>query len=157
MKNILRTKGRFVTYSFLESGSDERQYNAPFVELPVVGFNRTKYGMYKEYHTSADNLDFISPNGLQGSYEVIVSLINAFEYNEKYKIRVLCEPQLGKRGLYPTISQKGSYDSVAAMMNFIKYCDGKNDLFDISDRINIPINRLIEIVEKLKNNDLLEC
>lgn len=155
LNNILKSNGKYAKYSFIESGSDERQYNAPFIELPVVGFCRTKYGMYKEYHTSADNLDFVTPNGLQGSYDIIVKLINALEYNEYYKIKVLGEPQLGKRGLYPTISQKGSYNAVSAMMNFIKYCDGKNDLFDISDRINVPVNILIDIVDKLSRFDLL--
>lgn len=155
LKNILKTKGKYIPYSFIYSGSDERQYNAPFVELPVVGYNRTKYGMYDEYHTSADDMNFVSPNGFQGSYEVMVKLINALEYNEYYKIKVLCEPQLGKRGLYPTISQKGSYDVVSAMMNFIKYCDGKNDLFDISDRIDVPVNILIDNVDLLNKYDLL--
>ena len=156
IKNILKNRGKYTTHTFLESGSDERQYNAPFIDLPVVGYNRTKYGMYKEYHTSADDLNFVTPSGLQGSYEVLVSLIHALEYNNYYKIKVLGEPQLGKRGLYPTISQKGNYDTVASMMNLIKYCDGKNDIFDISNRINVPVELLIEIIDKLIANDLLE-
>ncbi len=158
LMNTLRGRENFKEYSFLKRGSDERQYNAPGIDLPVVGFCRSKYGEYLEYHTSADNLGLISPSGLQGSYEVMTDWIQAMEHNRKYKVTVLCEPQLGKRGLYPTISQKGSYDEVAAMTNFIAYADGKNDLFDISDRIGVPMHKLVLIAKKLEGSNLLgEC
>lgn len=156
LKSILHFKPNYIEYSFLKRGSDERQYNAPGIELPVVGFCRSKYGEYPEYHTSADNMDLISPKGLQDSYETIVNWINSMEYNYKYKVTVLCEPQLGKRGLYPTISQKGSYDAVMAMTNFIAYADGKNDFFDISNIINIPTFELLQIIDKLKDHELIQ-
>ena len=156
LTNILRNAPNFKEYSYLKRGSDERQYNAPGVELPVVGFCRTKYGDYPEYHTSLDNMGLISPAGLQGSYEVMTRWIRAMEYNANYRIKVLCEPQLGKRGLYPTISQKGSYDTVAAMTNFIAYADGRNDLFDISNLIGVSTEALIPIVEKLRTGGLIE-
>lgn len=155
LKNILGGRKRYSTFSFLKRGSDERQYNAPGIELPVVGFCRTKYGEYPEYHTSADNMGLISPAGLQGAYDVMTRWIQAMEHNKKYRVTVLGEPQLGKRGLYPTISQKGSYDEVKAMVDFITYADGKNDLFDISDRIGVPAEVLIPIVDKLEENDLI--
>lgn len=156
MKNILGGRVSFKEYSFLDRGSDERQYNAPGVDLPVVGFCRSKYGNYPEYHTSADNMGLISPSGLQGSYDVMTEWIQVMEHNKKYKVAVLCEPQLGKRGLYPTISQKGGYEEVRAMTDFIAYADGKNDLIDISDRLSVPISILIQFVEKLINKNLLE-
>ena len=156
LKSILHFNNNYKEYSFLKRGSDERQYNAPGIELPVVGFCRSKYGEYPEYHTSADNMELISPNGLQGSYETLVNWINSMEYNYKYEVTVLCEPQLGKRGLYPTISQKGSYDAVMAMTNFIAYADGKNDLFDISNIIGVPPYELIPVIEKLEYNQLLK-
>jgi aminopeptidase-like protein len=158
LKNILKyhTKDRYSTYSFLERGSDERQYNAPGIELPVVSYCRSKYGEYPEYHTSADNMEIVSSSGFQGSYEVMTQVILALEYNSNYKVNVLGEPQLGKRGLYPTISQKGSYDAVRAMTNFIAYADGKNDLIDISNRIGVQMTKLIDIVKKLKENNLIE-
>ena len=156
LKNVLKFRGAYTEYSFLDRGSDERQYNAPGVELPVVCFCRSKFGCYPEYHTSADNMGLVSPAGFQGSYEVMVQVIRAIEYNAKYRINVLCEPQLGKRGLYPTVSQKGSYGAVKAMTDFIAYADGKNDLIEISERIGVPIYRLIEIVKKLRDNHLLE-
>lgn len=158
LKNVLNnyTGGKYSVYSFLNRGSDERQYNAPGIELPVVCYCRTKFGEYSEYHTSADNMGLISPSGFQGSYEVMTQVIQALEYNANYRILVYGEPQLGKRGLYPTISRKGSYNAVAAMMDFIAYADGKNDLIDISNRIHVPVKELTAIVDQLLANGLLE-
>lgn len=156
LKTVLKFHGAYTEYSFLNRGSDERQYNAPGVDLPVVCFCRSKFGEYPEYHTSADNMSLVSPEGFQGSYEVMTQVICAIERNGYYEMNVLCEPQLGKRNLYPTISQKGSYDAVKAMTNFIAYADGKNDLFDISMRIGVPVYKLIEIVEQLEEHGLLK-
>ena len=77
------------------------------------------------------------------------------ENNSKYKINCLCEPQLGKRGLYPTISTKDSGLQVRDMMNFIAYADGSKDLIEISNTINVPVWNLYPIIEKLKNANLL--
>ena len=156
LKNVLSYQEKHTNYSFLERGSDERQYNAPGVELPVVCFCRSKFGEYPEYHTSGDDLALITPEGLSGSYGVMRQVIQGLEHNDYYRIKVLCEPQLGKRGLYPTVSQKGSYDEVRAMTDFIAYADGKNDLIGISNLIGVPIKELISITEKLIKNELLE-
>lgn len=157
MQNVLSfQQPDYKQYSFLERGSDERQYNAPGVDLPVCGFCRSKYGEYPEYHTSADNMSLISPEGLQGAYEIMKQVILALEYNKFYSINCLCEPQLGKRGLYPTVSRKGIYAEVKKLTNFIAYADGKRDLIDISNKINIPICELIENIDKLKESDLLD-
>lgn len=145
----------YKSYSFLERGSDERQYNAPGVDLPVCAICRSKYAEYPEYHTSKDDLQVISPEGLFGAYEVYKHCILALENNYKYKIKVLCEPQLGKRGLYPTISQKGTYDEVKAMTDFIAYADGTNDVIDISNIIGVPVKDLLIIIKKLKQAELL--
>lgn len=157
LKNILKfhTNGEYSDYSFLCRGSDERQYNAPGINLPVVCFCRSKFGEYPEYHTSADDMSFVSPEGFQGSYDVMVKAIEALEYNSFYRVSVLGEPQLGKRGLYPTLSQKGNYDEVLPMKNLIAYSDGNNDLIEISNIIDVPIDRLIPIIDKLKTNKLL--
>jgi len=145
----------FIKYSFLEKGSDERQYNAPGVDLPVCCVMRSKYGTYPEYHTSLDNLDFVSPEGLLGSYDVLRECLILIEKNCKYKINCLCEPQLGKRGLYPTVSTKATPKIVRSMMNFIAYADGENDLIDISNRINVPAWKLHPIAAKLMKAGLL--
>ncbi len=156
LKNVLKYHyPKYKSYSFLTRGSDERQYNSVGVELPVCGFCRSKYHEYPEYHTSADDMNLISPKGLQGAYDVMVKVINVLENNFYYKVTCKCEPQLGKRGLYPTISQKGSYNEVAAICDFIAYADGRHDLISISDQINVSADNLICIIEKLKRNQLL--
>ena len=157
LKHILeKHTTSFKVYSYLERGSDERQYNAPGIDLPVCGFCRTKYAQYPEYHTSADDLSVISPNGFAGSYDIMTKCIELLEYNRKYKVKVLCEPQLGKRGLYPTISQKGIYDEVRNMTNFIAYADGRNTLVDIAQIINADALELIDIAKKMCENGLMD-
>lgn len=142
-------------YSFLISGSDERRFNAPGIDLPVVGFSRSLYSKYPEYHTSADNLLLISPSGLQGSFDVMTKCVTALEWNEKYCMRCLCEPQLGKRGLYPTVSRKGQYEEVFKLKNMIAYFNGKNDLIDVSNIIGVPVEAMIKNLNNLLKNDLI--
>ena len=101
-------------------------------------------------------MELISPSGLQGAYEVYRQCIEALEENCVYQVQCLCEPQLGKRGLYPTISQKGSYDDVNAMVDFIAYADGKNDLIEISNIIGVPVRRLVDIAARLRENGLIK-
>lgn len=158
LQNVLyfHTDNHFSDFDFLHRGSDERQYSAPGIDLPIVTFCRSKFHEFPEYHTSADNLSYISPEGLYGAYEVMIKTIQALEYNAFYKVQVLGEPQLGKRGLYPTISQKGNYNEVQAMTDFIAYADGKNDLIAISERIHVSVHDLIPIVQKLLENNLIE-
>lgn len=157
-KNVLSFRyPEYTRYSFLQRGSDERQYNAPGVDLPVCAVCRSKYGEYPEYHTSKDDLGLISPSGLYGAYDVYRDMIEALEYNHRYQVQCVCEPQLGKRGLYPTVSQKGSYDAVKSMTNFIAYADGRNDLIEISDIIGVSVNDLIPMVEKLERAALVKA
>lgn len=156
LKNVLKSRSSHTVYPFLDRGSDERQFNAPGIDLPVVCFCRTKFGEYPEYHTSADNMNLVSAKGFQGSYEVMTEVIDVLENNYNYKVTVLCEPQLGKRGLYPTVSQKGSYDAVKAMTDLIAYADGRNDLIDISNRICVEVKELIPVIKNLKEHGLLE-
>jgi aminopeptidase-like protein len=154
--NVLKFKHpSFIRYSYLDRGSDERQYNSPGIDLPVVSIMRSKYGNYPEYHTSLDNLDLVTPNGLYGAYDVLKECITLIENNIKYRINCLCEPQLGKRGLYPTLSTKESGLQVRDMMNFIAYADGFRDLIGISNAINGPVWNLYPIIRKLKNANLI--
>lgn len=146
----------FKQYSYLDRQSDERQYCSPGVDLPVATVMRTKYGAYPEYHTSLDNLDLISPDGLHGGYEVLKLCIQCLEKNHFYRSIHLCEPQLGKRGLYPTLSTKNSQEIVRDMMNLIAYCDGKNDLLNIAEIINVPMWELLELVEQLCEQKIVE-
>jgi aminopeptidase-like protein len=146
----------FVSYSFLDRGSDERQYCSPGMNLPVCSIMRTKYGCYPEYHTSLDDLNLVTPAGLFGGYEVLKKVIECLEVDEVLSSTVLCEPQLGKRGLYPTISTKNSGAQVRDMMNFLAYCDGNLSNLEIAEKINVPLWELIDTIEKCKSERLLE-
>jgi aminopeptidase-like protein len=155
--NILGSKHPdFRRYSFLDRGSDERQYCSPGVDLPVVSLMRTKYREYPEYHTSLDNLELVTPAGLEGSFALHQDCIDLLERNRVYKTRCLGEPQLGTRGLYPTIATKDSHRQVIDMLNFIAYADGVNDLIDISNIIQVPVRNLYSIIEKLTVANLLQ-
>ncbi len=156
LKNVLKYKEKHTIYGFHERGSDERQYNAPGVDLPVVVFCRSKFGEFPEYHTSADNMTFVSPEGFQGAYESMIEAIEILEKNAYYRVKVLCEPQLGKRGLYSDISRKGTYDGIMVQRDVISYADGRNDLLDLSERIGVPVSEIVDIVDRLVDNDLLE-
>ncbi len=156
LSNVLDHNVKYTRYDYLNRGSDERQYNAPGVDLPVVGFSRSLFGRFPEYHTSKDDMSLVSPEGFAGSYDIMTQVIDLHEHNGKYRIKVLCEPQLGKRNLYPTVSRKGSYEEIKSLTNFIAYADGTNDLIDISNRIGVAVKELIEIKDKLSVHDLLE-
>jgi aminopeptidase-like protein len=145
----------FRSYSFLDRGSDERQYCSPGVDLPVCSVMRSKYGTYPEYHTSLDDLDLVTPAGLSGALAALVRCVECLEANRTYRTTVLGEPQLGKRGLYPSISMKGSADHVANMMHVLSYADGSNDLLGIAEIVGVPMWDLFGIVESLISNRLL--
>ena len=125
-KHVLKhTDTNFKTYTWLDRGSDERQYCAPGIDLPIASIMRSKYGQYPEYHTSLDNLEnLVTPKGLDGGYWALRRAIEAIEKNKKYQVSVLCEPQMGKRGLYPTLSTKKSKEKVKLMMDLMSLCDG---------------------------------
>ena len=124
----------FIKYTWLDRGSDERQYCAPGIDLPIASMLRTKYGKYPEYHTSLDDLEkVVSPKGLNGGYWMLRRAIEAIEKNKKFKTTVLCEPQMSKRGLYPTLSTKKTGEQSRLMMNFMSLCDGNNSLLDIAE------------------------
>lgn len=156
IENVLKFRPHYSKYTFLTRGSDERQYNAPGVDIPFVNFSRSLFGQYPEYHTSKDDMTIVSPEGFQGTYDVLCEVIEALEHNCCLRVKCLCEPQLGKRNLYPTVSRKGIYDEARVMTNFIAYSDGSNDLIDISERINAPVSKLIGIMNTLLENSLLE-
>ena len=143
-------------YSFLSRGSDERQYCAPNIDLPVVTFCRTKFGEFKEYHNSLDNLNFVTSTGLNDSIETLTRLVTVLENSHNLYTQCYCEPQLGKRGLYPTLSKVGSYDQVENMMNLLAYADGRS-LLEIAELINVPVWHLLDDLKILKDQNLIDC
>ena len=146
-----------VEYSYLDRGSDERQYCSPGVDLPVASIMRTRYNSYPEYHTSLDDLNLVTPTGLEGAFEALTKTINLIEHNHVYRATTPCEPQLGRRGLYPTLSTRGAGYSVRAMTNILAYSDGTRDLVDLASFIGISAEEAIETADKLVKAGLLEA
>ena len=153
------TDANFVKYTWFDRGSDERQYCAPGIDLPIASIIRTKYGKYPEYHTSLDDLEtVVTPSGLDGGYWAIRRAIEALERNKNYRVSVLGEPQMGKRGLYLTLSTKKSKSGkeIKLMMDFISLCDGRTSLLKIAEKLDVPIWDLYDLCDKLEEHRLLE-
>lgn len=145
--HTLKNKENFKAFSFLDRGSDERQYNAPLVNLGIVGVCRTRYGDYDGYHNSKDDLNFISEKGLMGGLQSMQEMILNLEINAIYENTIVCEPNLGKRGLYHTLS---TANDIPLACNFLAYCDGENDIIDIANILNIQAYEFKELLEKIK-------
>jgi aminopeptidase-like protein len=156
-KHVLKwTDPDYKSYTWLDRASDERQYCAPGIDLPIASISRTKYGEYPEYHTSLDNLyDVVTPKGLDGGYWALRRALELIEKNNIYKVNILCEPQMGRRGLYPTLSKKNSGGQTKLIMNLLSYCDGGHSLIDIAEKINLPAWDLYESIETLISHDLI--
>lgn len=153
-----QTEEAFNLLEFHPSGSDERQFCSPGFNLPVGSLRRTNAGQYPQYHTSADNKDYISFPAMEKAVRKYLEIIELIERNETY-INTLpyCEPQLGKRGLYPTLgAQKSKENFVKAMMWILNLADGEHDLIAISQRSNIPVHNLLPVVDTLLENGILE-
>jgi len=157
-KHVLKhTDPAYKAYEWKDRGSDERQYCSPGVDLPIASIMRTKYGMYEEYHTSMDDLvNVVTPDGLQGGYNITKLAIESLENNKYPKINVFCEPQLGKRAMYPTISAKTSSKEVRLMMDIISYSDGNKSLIEIAELCRVPIWQLYPIIEQLTHCKLIK-
>ena len=125
------------------------------MDLPVCSVMRSKYGAYPDYHTSLDNLDVISPAGLQGGFEVIQRCIEILEKNTFWKATTLGEPQMGKRGLYSTISLKNSAASTREMMNALAYCDGQHDDELIQTQTGLSAEQTSAILDTLSAEGLV--
>jgi aminopeptidase-like protein len=146
----------YTEYTFLERASDERQYCSPGVDLPVASIMRSKYHTYPEYHTSLDDMSFISPEGLAGAFEALRGCILAVENNHVYTAATLCEPQLGKYGLYRSLGTSNVDETVRNLLNFLAYADGQNDLVSIAEIIGLDIPQAIEVAEILLSAGLVK-
>ena len=158
MKHVLKHKVKeFKSYSFLNRGSDERQYCSPGVDLPVASIMRSKYGEYKEYHTSLDDMSFISAEGFEGSFNIHVECLNLLEHNEFYKAVHLCEPQLGKRGLRSNSGALGQFTpNFKLVSDILAYSDGESDLIDLAEALNVYALDLKTTIDLLLKHDLVK-
>lgn len=143
-------------YTYLQRGSDERQYCAPGVDLPVASLMRTKYGEYAQYHTSLDDLDFVTPTGLQGGLDMMVQAVRVLELNRTWRTNVLGEPQLGRRGLYPTTSTPTSGYAVRSMMNVLAYLDGRNDALAVAGICGLDVAEVSALAIRLEQAGVID-
>ncbi|MBF0134832.1 MAG: DUF4910 domain-containing protein [Magnetococcales bacterium] len=137
-------------------GSDERQYNAPGIDLPIATITRSIFHEYAEYHTSLDDLTLVTQNGLSGSLELYRLFLTCLEHNGMVQTMVLGEPQLGRRGLYPNLSRGGKVgEELDMLLNLLAYADGKTDLLALAEQIEVPLWSLLPICDTLIRQGLL--
>jgi len=140
-----------------DNGSDERQYCSPGFNLPVGSIMRTMYGCYKEYHTSMDNKDFISFQSLAETVNIYLDVCRTLEVNCRYRnLMPFGEPQLGKRGLYPTLSTGQTNEWISAISWFLNMSDGEHDLLDIARMSDGDIFLLSDIAQRCLEAGLVE-
>lgn len=156
-KTLQNLKINYKSYSWGDRGSDERQYCAPGIDLPVCSIMRSKYGEYPEYHTSLDRLgDVVTPQGLQQSYDFYRSLIDELEANRFPRVTTLCEPKLDQRGLYPPMLEKGDYKRYKPTQDVISECDGTQTPEEIAKRTGLSSQGVAEILKVLAAKELIK-
>jgi len=155
-KVLLDSGHSFEIIGFLLPESDERQYCSLGFDLPVGSLMRIPYGHFPEYHTSADDLDLVKPIHLEESLDRYMDVIFILENNGIYlSTNPKCEPQLGRRGLYRTISKPSSEISAQAVFWFLNLADGTNSLLDISLQSGIDFKQIKETSGLLIDKGLL--
>jgi len=141
---------------FSPYGYDERQYCSPGFNLAVGCLMRSVWGSFPEYHTSADNLDFIHPKQLAESFRVCAAVFNVLENNRIYRnLQPYCEPQLGRRNLYRSTGGESISDEIHARLWVLNFSDGENSLLDIAERSGLPFSALHKAAELLVQSELL--
>lgn len=155
---VLEDSGeRFAVEDFVPFGYDERQYCSPGFDLAVGSLTRTPWGRYPQYHTSADDLDFIRPEHLGESLRRYLEVVFVLENNRRWRnLNPFCEPQLGKRGLYRTLGgDEGGRERELALLWVLNLSDGEHTLLEIAERSKIPFARIAEAAEALRGAELL--
>jgi aminopeptidase-like protein len=141
---------------FSPYGYDERQYCSPGFNLPVGCLMRSIWGTFPEYHTSADNLDFIRPEKLAGSLRACATIFDILENNRTYRnLNPFCEPQLGRRDLYRATGGNSIGEEIKARLWVLNLCDGDHSLLDIAERSGLAFSAIWEAAELLSRNGLL--
>ncbi|HKV07664.1 MAG TPA: DUF4910 domain-containing protein, partial [Thermoanaerobaculia bacterium] len=156
--HVLHTSGEeFGFEEFVPFGYDERQYCSPGFDLAVGSLTRTPYGRYPEYHTSADNLELVRPEALEGSLATYLQVVQALEGNRRYlNLNPKCEPQLGRRGLYRTIGGDDTGRSrELALLWVLNLSDGRHGLLDVAERSGMGFDKIEEAAKALLEVGLL--
>jgi aminopeptidase-like protein len=147
----------FKLHSWLDRGSDERQYCAPGIDLPIVSIMRTKYADYPEYHTSLDDLEtVVTPNGLAGGFAALRTALMMMEFNVIPQSKILCEPQLGRRGLYSTLGGGRSVAESRLLLNVISFSDGHTTCLEIAELLNKSFSEVRTAISILESNGVVE-
>jgi aminopeptidase-like protein len=145
------SKTPYAVRDFIPYGYDERQYNSPGLKLPVGTLMRSPNGGYAQYHTSDDNLDFITRDALKGSYEILCAIVDVLEHDGAYlNLKPRGEPQLGKRNLYD-----GAQDDTLALLWVLNLSDGAFSLLDIAERAKLPFTQIRRAAQRLTAAGLL--
>jgi aminopeptidase-like protein len=155
--NVLKHSGRaHQIHEFSPYGYDERQFCSPGFNLPVGCLMRTPHGSFPQYHTSADNLDFIRPASLADSFSIALGVVNLLENNTAYKNQnPKCEPQLGRRGLYRNMGGMSGGTDELALLWVLNLSDGNHNLLDIAERSGYAFTTIQRSADLLQQNDLL--
>ena len=141
---------------FSPYGYDERQYCSPGFDLPVGCLMRSVWGTFPEYHTSADNLEFIKPEKLAGSLRLCAEVVAILENNRSYRtLNPFCEPQLGRRGLYRSTGGETIAEEINARLWVLNLSDGTNSLLDIAERSGIKFSKIYDAAQLLEQSELL--
>jgi aminopeptidase-like protein len=154
-RRVVRTRPRPVEYSYLDRGSDERQYCMPGVDLPMISLMRTKYGTYREYHTHLDDLTLVTPAGLQGGLDLVLDCVGELEKSDYFRSTVLGEPQLGRRGLYHAMHARTVADEILLRTHVLAYADGRHSVADIAEMCAEPESVIRDLVDELIGHGLL--
>lgn len=154
---VLKESGApYEVVDFTPYGYDERQYCSPGFDLPVGCLSRTPYSRYPEYHTSADDLAFVHPECLADSLQKYLSVVDVLENDRRYRnTNPKGEPQLGKRGIYPTVGGGDAATEQLAMLWVLNLSDGRHSLLDVAERSGLPFARVRAAAESLARHSLL--
>jgi aminopeptidase-like protein len=141
---------------FFPSGSDERQYCSPGFNLPVASVMRLMYGSYPEYHTSLDDRELLCTRALRESVDIYEQIMRTLEANRRYTSHApMCEPQLGRRGLYETLGTRESTRLTDALLWVLNYADGEHDLLEVAEMSGIALEELAQAATACQEAELL--
>lgn len=157
VRHVLRHSGRdYTLLDFTPYGYDERQYCSPGFDLPVGCLMRSQFGTFAQYHTSADDPDFVRPGQLEHTLDTVVSVLHVLEHDRRLvSLRPWCEPQLGKRGLYGAMGGSCPRQLEMALLWVLNLSDGQHRLLDIAERADMPFDLVHEAAQLLLRHELL--